>query len=558
MANNNLLLKNTALIFLIILSLFIFASCDLFAPIKIEIENQKQEFYIGEDFSIGDEAIISFYYDFMPDLEIDTINCTDNKTTKIIYGDSFAIDYSNFKSDIARQATIYVYYYSNSKINKTIFDSYVVNIIEKTNQWTTTPSISNWCEGSQASTPNGSALYGNTTFEYKLANQNDSFYSTTQPTAKGKYVMKATAEAFGYKTITKTVNFEIKAPISGDLKIHVLELGNEYAGDCVYIQVGTTDILIDGGSRESSVNTIYDYVSEQMVDDKIEYVIVTHADKDHIAAFAGNGTYDSLFDKFQCETIIDFAKTNKTTQVYNKYITERDNEVANGAKHYTAEECWQQTNGAQRVYDLGNGIELEFLDNTYYRTNSSDENNYSVCFIINQGSRHFLFTGDLEKEGEEYLIEHNNLPVCDFYKANHHGSKTSSSPAFLAVIQPKIIATSCVAGSVEYSGNDETTQKTFASAEYKDFMKNTFPTQTFINNIASYTSQVYVTRVATVAYNTTKGKYENTNSTAMNGNIVVSSSAGSEISVNCSNNNTYLKDTAWLSNNRNIPSYWAN
>ena len=36
----------------------------------------------------------------------------------------------------------------------------------------------------------------------------------------------------------------------------------------------------------------------------------------------------------------------------------------------------------------------------YYDHETTDENNNSVCFLINQGDRHFLFTGDLEKEGE--------------------------------------------------------------------------------------------------------------------------------------------------------------
>ena len=37
--------------------------------------------------------------------------------------------------------------------------------------------------------------------------------------------------------------------VSGDLSIHFMELGNEYAGDSIYIKAGETDILIDAGSR---------------------------------------------------------------------------------------------------------------------------------------------------------------------------------------------------------------------------------------------------------------------------------------------------------------------
>jgi hypothetical protein len=42
---------------------------------------------------------------------------------------------------------------------------------------------------------------------------------------------------------------------------------------------------------------------------------------------------------------------------------------------------------------------------------------------------------------------------------------------------------------------------------------------------------------------------------SMNGNIVVSSSGG-DVSVNCSNNNTLLKDTEWFIKNRIMPDAW--
>ena len=37
--------------------------------------------------------------------------------------------------------------------------------------------------------------------------------------------------------------------VSGELEVHFLELGNKYTGDCTYIRVGNTDILIDAGSK---------------------------------------------------------------------------------------------------------------------------------------------------------------------------------------------------------------------------------------------------------------------------------------------------------------------
>lgn len=312
--------------------------------------------------------------------------------------------------------------------------------------------------------------------------------------------------------------------VSGELEIHFLELGNKYTGDSVYIQVGEVDILIDAGSRGNSADDIGNYLRSQMIDETLEYVIATHAHQDHIAGFVGTSKEPSIFEQFECETIIDFPLTNATSKVYKNYVEKRDAEVALGAAHFTALQCYNNEGNAKRIYELGEGIEMEILYNYFYENKTSDENDYSVCLMINQGDKHFLFTGDLEKEGEEKLVEYNDLPVVEVFKAGHHGSYTASTDALLSVIKPKIVCVCCCAGSDEYTDN----------------LDNMFPAQAFISRICKYTENVYVT---TIVSDNELGF------TSMNGNIVVTSN-NSGVSVNCSNNNTILKDTEWFKKNR--------
>lgn len=315
---------------------------------------------------------------------------------------------------------------------------------------------------------------------------------------------------------------------SDGLNIHFLQLGNDYTGDCIYIKAGDADILVDGGSRENSADDICAFINEYVTDNTLEYVIVTHADQDHIAAFAGNGSNQSLFLSYECETIIDFARTNKTTAVYGRYCAQRDAEVESGAKHYTALQCWNNEDGAQRTYALGSNITLTILYQKFYEEYASDENNYSVSFLLTQGSKRFLFTGDLESEGEQSLIANNELPQVDLFKAGHHGSYTASTAALLNVIKPKIACVTCVAGSTEYTTN----------------VSNTFPSQSFIERIAPYTDSVYVTSMES-----------NGHAVAFNGNINVSSD-GKNVTVDCSANNTKLKDSSWFGANRTLPDAW--
>ena len=318
--------------------------------------------------------------------------------------------------------------------------------------------------------------------------------------------------------------------VEGDLEVHFLELGNKYTGDCTYIKAGENDILIDAGSKTSSVQTINEYISRYVTDGKLEYVIVTHAHEDHFAGFATYESQDSIFDLYECEVIIDFAQITagrETKAMYKRYISERDAEISAGAKHYTAAECVQMGG----MFDLGKGMTLEVLDSYFYYNRSSDENEHSVCVMLSDGANNYLFTGDLEKEGEAKLVEMNDLPKVKLYKAGHHGSKTSSSAALLSVIKPDIVCVCCCCGS----------------SEYTDTKANQFPTQDFINRVAPYTDKVYVTTLCI--------DYKNGQFTSMNGNIVVSSKAG-EVTVSFSASDLKLKDSEWFKDNRNCPSAW--
>ena len=337
-----------------------------------------------------------------------------------------------------------------------------------------------------------------------------------------------------------------KIPSAGELSIHVMQLGNHESGDSIYIKAGDVDILVDGGSNYSSLSTIRTYVDTYVEDGTLEYVIVTHADLDHIACFAGaSQTAENLFDYYKCQTIIDFPLTDKTTKAYERYVQNRDEEVStDGAVHYNALQCYNNDGGAKRVYELAQDIELEFLYHRYYEEKHDDENNYSVCFLLRHGERNFLFTGDLEYDGEMSLKDKNVLPKVEFFKAGHHGSKTSSNTELLDVIQPKIVAVSCAASSVKYltSGTQN--------------LHNTFPTQAFLDRVAKYTTQVYVTTLAEYAMDAESGRYKDTGEWSMlNGHIVVTSGKG-EVSVSCSNNNTPIKDTDWMRVERDMPTSW--
>jgi len=69
-------------------------------------------------------------------------------------------------------------------------------------------------------------------------------------------------------------------------------------------------------------------------------------------------------------------------------------------------------------------------------------NDNSLVVAIRYAGRTLLFTGDIESEGEEALVEA-GLSHVDIVKVAHHGSPTSSSPAFVEATSPAYAVISC-------------------------------------------------------------------------------------------------------------------
>jgi competence protein ComEC len=71
-----------------------------------------------------------------------------------------------------------------------------------------------------------------------------------------------------------------------------------------------------------------------------------------------------------------------------------------------------------------------------------NQNNQSLVFLLEMYSFHFLFTGDMEKISENKVLEHlkansSQPPLINVLKMAHHGSKTSTTEAWLDYWQPK-------------------------------------------------------------------------------------------------------------------------
>lgn len=352
-----------------------------------------------------------------------------------------------------------------------------------------------------------------------------------------------------------------------EIEFHFLQVGNGSTGDCIYVRAGDNDILIDAGSRKGSSKTIKAYLDQYVEDGKLEYVVATHAHQDHIAGFVGSsskyeGGRDGILYTYEVGNIIDFAYYDDrgdkatysnadplpadadVTAIYKDYREARDFAIEHGATWRTVGEIWENGEEEWKSIDLGEGIKMDILYNYFYDHTSadvkdlgsysfSDQNDCSVCLLFSQGDRHFLFTGDAEEAAEHSLVEYNDIPECELFKAGHHGSYTASGDELLSRVKPKIVCVCCCAGNTEYASDPA----------------HTFPAQEAIDRIAKYTDQVYVTTLGsmdTLSYNE-----------PMNGDIIVRSrKPDEEVEINCSASPLPLKDQPWFKENRTCPSSW--
>lgn len=214
--------------------------------------------------------------------------------------------------------------------------------------------------------------------------------------------------------ITENASQKIAVPEGSQFTVHMIDIGQ---GDCIFIDNGDNDILIDAGPDSSSDKLIFylDRIGEY----NIEYAFFTHPHEDHI------GGANEVIEHCNIDNIV-MPKVDTDSKYYNELIDSAKNEAVNII--YTAD---------GDKFSAGEA-KIELLSPATDE-NHSNLNLYSLVMRITYGESSFLFTGDAEKENEEYLLEnHPDKLKCDVLKVGHHGSSTSSCEEFISIVNPDI------------------------------------------------------------------------------------------------------------------------
>lgn len=215
----------------------------------------------------------------------------------------------------------------------------------------------------------------------------------------------------------------------GQTEVVMLNVGQ---GDCFFVRgpLGGT-YLIDGGS--STVSSVGRYRIEPFLKSQgvgtLDYVWVTHGDTDHV-----NGI-EELLKRQQLG-----VKIGHLVMPPEVYWDEQLEQLAETAHQ---EEVSVLTMGQGQRFEEG-GMEVICLWPERENDDSVEGNEASVVLSLTFGEFDMLFTGDVEKEGEEkmaaYMLElqtKGKLPDrYEVLKAGHHGSRYATGEKLTEVVHP--------------------------------------------------------------------------------------------------------------------------
>jgi beta-lactamase superfamily II metal-dependent hydrolase len=217
---------------------------------------------------------------------------------------------------------------------------------------------------------------------------------------------------------------------SQNLTMSFIDVGQ---GDSILVILpNTKTLLIDGGERQSSgkvLSTLQEYGLSY-----IDVIVATHPHADHIGGLVdviNNVNVGQVLDSGQVHTTQTFE--DLLDAIYNKQIPLRS--VSEGES-----------------VDLDPTVKIDVLNPPASipdgSNNEAEFNDNSVALKLTYGNFSTLLTGDVEERNEARMVFKNaTILDADVLKAGHHGSRTSSSLAFLNAVTPDVVIISLGAGN---------------------------------------------------------------------------------------------------------------
>jgi len=199
--------------------------------------------------------------------------------------------------------------------------------------------------------------------------------------------------------------------VRGELQVHFIDVG-QGASQLIIGSSGKT-ILIDAGNNNQE-EEIVAYLRKNNIQ-KIDILVGTHPDADHI------GGLDAVIDNFEIGKIY-MPKVQSNTKTFEDVLLAIQRK---GLKVSTAKA------GVTLDWETDAKVQMIAPVREY-----NDDNDMSAVLKLTFGEISFLFTGDAESKSEHDMINTDADLKSNVLLVGHHGSKTSTTEAFLDAVKP--------------------------------------------------------------------------------------------------------------------------
>ncbi len=214
------------------------------------------------------------------------------------------------------------------------------------------------------------------------------------------------------------VSFTAVTMPDDNLRVNFLSIGE---GDAILIQSGTQQVLIDGGPSSQSINL---ELGSKMPfwDRTIELVILTHPHHDHLAGLV------AVLQRFKVNQVL-YPDLDDESPLYDQW---REIIEARNIKSTIAQ--------AGQKIDLGKGVTIKVINPppALFADTQSDIDNNGIVLRLSKGDISFLLTADIMREAELEMLTRRAELSSTVLKVAHHGSDTSTTEEFLAVVNPQL------------------------------------------------------------------------------------------------------------------------
>ena len=201
--------------------------------------------------------------------------------------------------------------------------------------------------------------------------------------------------------------------VSGDgLTVQFIDVGQ---ADCALLECDGQFMLIDGGNRDDS-QLVVSFLEQQGVKE-LAAVVCSHAHEDHV------GGLPAVLAVYPTKAVYAPTKTY-SSNIFDKFV------------YYTDQQGLDITIPAPGdQFTLGQAVVTVLGPVKSY----AETNDTSIVLWVKYGETNFLFTGDMETDAENDMLDYWEGKVdwkADVLKVGHHCSNTSTGYRFLNEVNP--------------------------------------------------------------------------------------------------------------------------